>query len=81
MSCVLVNDFRVTFLQNGIIRIEKAVKGEFLDGNTFFVPARPAEVECARTEQGFEYNGYTVIIPDNLKKLGYIKINRIGKTF
>ena len=51
MSCVLVNDFRVTFLQNGIIRIEKAVKGEFLDGNTFFVPARPAEVECARTEQ------------------------------
>ena len=80
MSCVLVNDFRVTFLQNGIIRIEKAVKGEFLDGNTFFVPARPAEVECARTEQGFEYNGYTVIIPDNLKKLGDIKITRNGKT-
>lgn len=80
MSCIISNDFKITVLMSGILRVEKALNGKFFGGNTFFVPSRPAEEQCVRSAQGFNYRGYDIIIPDTLKKLSDIKIERNGKT-
>lgn len=40
MKTFIYNSLRIELLENEIIHIEKAAKGHFFDGNTFFVPTK-----------------------------------------
>ena len=80
---VVFRDFRVSFLCNDVIRVEKSRKGVFCDEDTFFFPHRnelsSGEVEFTVNENVITFGDYQLVIPTDGDIRSFV-VNKQGET-
>ena len=83
MEQIVFGGIRVQLLSEDVVRLERAGKNGFFDGNTFFIPDRLqyADTHIAWTQEGnvICFGEYELYLPEGGKRLAGVRLEKNGR--
>ena len=83
MEQIVCGDLRVQLLSEDVVRIERAGKRGFCDGDTFFIPSRAqyadTRIAWSREENVVCFGEYELYLPEGGRSLAGVKLEKNGK--
>lgn len=81
MNQIILNNIRVQFLTDDVVRIERKHNGAFCDVETFFVPSRALDgtIEVVAHDNVITFGEYTLTLPPEGKSLFGVRLQKKGK--